>query len=138
MRSVWGRLAAEIGVDERTAFLGAKSFDELGELYEGATVACVPSAWQEPFGYAAAEAMAMGRAVVATPSGALPELLADGRGFLAAASTPEALAGALRKALEDGSRRRIAERKAREFALTDLSIERVGPQYEALYRAAAS
>ena len=83
------------------------SLAELGELYADAAVVCVPSAWQEPFGYAAAEAMAMGRAVVATPSGALPELLADGRGFVAAElSTREALAGHCDEALEDGGRRR--------------------------------
>ena len=138
MRSVWQRLAAESGVDDRTEFLGAMSFAELRELYADATVACVPSAWQEPFGYAAAEAMAMGRAVVATPSGALPELLADGRGFVASKATPKALAATLRESLEDGARRKEAERKARDFALSDLSMERVGPKYEALYQAAAS
>ena len=138
MKSVWQRLAAEIGVGDRAEFLGAKSLAELGELYADAAVVCVPSAWEEPFGYAAAEAMAMGRAVVATPSGALPELLADGRGFVAAAATPEVLAETLHAALEDDDRRKSAERKARDFALSDLSIECVGPQYEALYQAAAS
>jgi glycosyltransferase involved in cell wall biosynthesis len=138
MRRVWQRLAAESGVDDRTEFLGTMSFTELRELYADATVACVPSAWQEPFGYAAAEAMAMGRAVVATPSGALPELLGEGRGFVAAASTPEALARMLHQALEDVGRRKVAERKARKFAQENLSMERVGPRYEAVYRTAAS
>ena len=138
MRSAWQRLAAEIGVGDRAEFLGAKSLAELGELYADATVVCVPSAWEEPFGYAAAEAMAMGRAVVATPSGALPELLADERGFVAAAPTPRALAATLEEALADGYRRRTVERNAREFALSNLSVESVGPRYEALYQAAAS
>jgi len=138
MRSVWQRLAAEIGVDDRAEFLGAKSLAGLGELYADATVVCVPSAWQEPFGYVAAEAMAMGRAVVATPSGALPELLADDRGFVAAAPNPRALATTLEEALGDAYRRRTVERKARDFALNDLSIDSVGPKYEAIYQAAAS
>jgi glycogen(starch) synthase len=138
MRSVWQRLAAEIGVGDRAEFLGAISFDELGELYANAAVVCVPSAWEEPFGYAAAEAMAMGRAVVATPSGALRELLADGRGFVAAAPTPEALARILHEALEDIGGRVAVERQARDFALSDLSMECVGPKYEALYKAVAS
>lgn len=138
MRSVWQRLAAEIGVGGRTEFLGAMSLAELGQLYSDASVVCVPSAWQEPFGYVAAEAMAMGRAVVATPSGALPELLADARGFVAAAATPKALAAVLQEALQDGGRRKRAERKARDFALSNLSMECVGPKYEALYQKAAS
>ena len=138
MRAVWQRLAAEIGVGDRTEFLGAMSLTELGDLYADAAVVCVPSAWEEPFGYVAAEAMAMGRAVVATPSGALPELLADGRGFVAAASTPKVLAETLLAALEDDERRKSSERKARDFALSDLSIECVGPKYEALYGTVAS
>ena len=97
MRSEWQRLADEIGVGGRAEFLGAMSLGELGGLYADAAVVCVPSAWQEPFGYAAAEAMAMGRAVVATPSGALPELLGDDRGFIAAAPTPARSPQRLRK-----------------------------------------
>jgi glycogen(starch) synthase len=138
MKSVWQRLAAEMGMGDRAEFLGAKSLAELAGLYANAAVVCVPSAWEEPFGYTAAEAMAMGRAVVATPSGALPELLADGRGFVAAAATPQVLAETLLAALEDDDRRKSAERKARDFALNTLSVDCVGPKYEALYEAAAS
>jgi len=138
MRRVWQRLAAEIGLDNRAEFLGAKSFAELVELYADATVACVPSLGPEAFGYAAAEAMALGRAVVAAPSGALPELLADDRGFVAAAPTPKALARTLHQALEDAGRRKAAERKARDFALNNLSLECVGTKYEALYQEAAT
>jgi glycogen(starch) synthase len=138
MRAVWQRLAAEVGVGDRTEFLGAMSLTELGVIYADAVVVCVPSAWEEPFGYAAAEAMAMGRAVVATPSGALPELLADGRGFVAAAATPKDLAVTLLAALEDGDRRKSVEQKARDFALNTLSVDCVGPKYEAIYQRAAS
>ena len=80
-------------MDDRPSSLVPCHLLKLGGLYADAAVVCVPSAWQEPFGYAAAEAMAMGRAVVATPSGALRELLGDGRGFVAAAPTSDALAG---------------------------------------------
>jgi glycogen(starch) synthase len=138
MRAAWQRLAAEIELGDRAEFLGAVSLAELGELYADAAVVCVPSAWEEPFGYAAAEAMAMGRTVVATPSGALPELLADGRGFVAAAATPENLAKTLLTAFEDVDRRKSAERKARDFALNTLSVDCVGPKYEAIYQEAAS
>jgi len=138
MKLTWERLAVEIGVGDRARFLGAKSFAELIEIYGDAAVLCVPTLSRESFGYAAAEAMAMGRAVVATPSGALPELLADGRGFISAAATPGALAAALQQALGDGDRRKRAERKARDFALNSLSVDTLGPQYEALYQAAAS
>jgi glycosyltransferase involved in cell wall biosynthesis len=138
MKSAWRGLAKQIGLGNRAEFLGAKSFAELIELYAEAAVVCVPTLSPESFGYTAAEAMAMGRAVVTTPSGALPELLADGRGFVALSPTPEALAKALYEALENVNRRKAAERKAREFAQENLSMECVGPKYEAVYRAAAS
>jgi len=134
----WRELARRVGIADRVKFLGAQSLEGVTTLYRSAAVVCMPSLWQEPFGYAAAEAMALGRAVVATPSGALPELLADGRGFVAAAPTPGALAATLKAVLTDGDRRRSAEVKARDFALNKLSLESIGPKYEALYEAAAS
>ncbi len=73
----WTALADRHGVGKRVHYLGLKGLNDVLELYERAVVVCVPTLSEEPFGYAAAEAMAAGRAVVATPRGALPELLGD-------------------------------------------------------------
>ena len=43
---------------------------QIRALYAEAALTCVPSAWGEPFGYAVAEAMALGVPVVGTPLGA--------------------------------------------------------------------
>lgn len=101
MRGVWEALAGDLGLERRVKFLGNLSFDGVAALYLRSTVVCVPSAWDEPFGYAAAEAMALGCAVVATPRGALPELLREGRGFVAESMHPDALAAALARALRE-------------------------------------
>jgi glycosyltransferase involved in cell wall biosynthesis len=126
--------ARSSGVSNRVELVGTKSIDRVVELYASAAVACVPSLWQEPFGYAAAEPMAAGRAVVATPSGALPELLAEGRGFVAAGFTPNDLALALRAALESPAEKAETENRARSFAKSYFDPDVVAGQYLKVYR----
>lgn len=137
MRGVWQQRAVQQGVAPRIRWHGRLDFGGVAELYARAAVVCVPSVWQEPFGYAAAEAMAMGCAVVATPNGALPELLADGRGFVAEAATAQALADALRRALSDPAARRAAGEAARRFAHAQLHIDTTGAAYVEVYREVA-
>ncbi|MCS7313281.1 MAG: glycosyltransferase family 4 protein [Acidobacteria bacterium] len=134
MRGPWEALARELGLESRVRFLGSLPLDGIAELYARSAVVGVPSTWDEPFGYAAAEAMAMGRPVVATPRGALPELLADGRGFVARTATPEALAEVLRTALEDERRRREVAARARAFARSQLRWDHAGTTYVRYYR----
>ena len=131
------QLAGTLRVADRVRFRGALPFEGIAELYARASVVCVPSAWNEPFGYAAAEAMAMGRPVVATSKGALRELLGGGRGFLAGRPDPPALATALEAALEDPKSRREAGERAAKFADRELGLEVIGSRYEVLYREAA-
>lgn len=138
MRETWETLSQRLGVGDRIAFHGHVPFQQVAEMYSRATVVCVPSRWNEPFGYAVAEAMALGRPVVATPRGAFPELLADRRGFVADKATPSALADALERALGDHEERRSAARCARAFAEDHLSSDKVGDRYLKIYREAAA
>ena len=96
------------------------SDDELAGLYAQAEVAVVPSLY-EGFSLPAIEAMACGVPLVATTGGALPEVVgADGEtGLLVAPDDAEALAGAIRRVLDDpalaarlgeGGRRRVLGR----------------------------
>ncbi len=138
MRVPWERLARDLRVDRRTRFIGAVPFEGVVDLYRRAAVVCVPSVCEEAFGYAAAEAMAMGRPVVATPNGALPELLAEGRGFLANEGTPGALASALASALSDDRARVEAAERAQVFAAAELSLDTLGPKYLKVYEEVTS
>ena len=118
---------------------GSKGLDEVLELYTRAAVVCVPTLSEEPFGYAAGEAMAAGRAVVATPRGALPELLADDRGVVAQTMEYERVrAMALRRALEDPERKSKIEQRARGFAEAHFDREVVGRRYVELYEKCSS
>ena len=55
--------------------LGYKNFDELQNLIQSAYLIIVPSLTPETFGFSALEAMALGKCVVASEVGALPELV---------------------------------------------------------------
>lgn len=70
--------------------------DEIMAALSAATVAVVPSRWQEPLGLVAIEAMAAGTPVVVTRVGALPEVIEHHRtGLVVEPGNPTALAEAL-------------------------------------------
>ena len=67
------------------------------ELYQNAKAVIFPSKMGEPFGLITCEANACGTPVIATPDGAIPEVLADGKtGFLC--DTIDKLCEAVKKA----------------------------------------
>jgi glycosyltransferase involved in cell wall biosynthesis len=62
----------------RTRMLGGVSHGEIGPYLAEASILVMPSLWDEPFGMPTIEAMAVGRAVVATHGGAFGEIVDDG------------------------------------------------------------
>jgi glycosyltransferase involved in cell wall biosynthesis len=70
--------------------------DACAAAMAAARAVVLPSAWEETFGLAAVEAMALGVAPVAAGHGAFPELITDGvDGVLFRPGDPAALAAAL-------------------------------------------
>lgn len=59
------------------AHLGYQPHPRVLEAMAQAAIVVVPSRWPEPFGLTALEAMASGAAVIASPSGGLPEVVGD-------------------------------------------------------------
>ncbi len=99
-------------------------------------VAVVPSRWPEPFGLVALEAMAAGRAVVASAVGALPDLLQNGRaGVLVPPGDALALREAIVQLLGDPVRRAKLGEVARQRA-TGYSASAIVPQIEDVYHGA--
>lgn len=111
----WGHAVAELGaaIDaairrDRVVRLGRVSDDQRAALLRGAAVFVYPSLY-EGFGLPPLEAMAAGVPVVATDSGALPEVMADA-GRLVAPGDADALAGALGEVLtHQGERSRLVD-----------------------------
>src|SRR5579884_4020923 len=95
-----------LGLGSSVRFVSGVSDDDIVRLYNEAEVAVVPSLY-EGFSLPAIEALACGTPLVATTGGALPEVLGeDGRAaLLAPPGDPDALAGALVRALGDADLR---------------------------------
>jgi len=92
------RLAAELALGERVRFVHGISDTELAELVASAEIAVVPSLY-EGFSLPAVEHMASGTPLVASRTGALPEVTGDAA-RLVAPGDPEELATALRDLLD--------------------------------------
>lgn len=95
-RSVLQRLTKKLKLSH-VYFVGKTEGAQKMRLMEYADCTVVPSVWPEPFGRTAVEAMAMGKCVVASRSGALPSILTDGiDGVLFRPSDPKDLGTHLR------------------------------------------
>ena len=76
-RQEFEQLAAQLGISSRVTFSG-RVRDPLGEgLWAACDIACQVSRWQEAFGLTIAEAMAAGKPLIGTRTGAIPELIED-------------------------------------------------------------
>jgi len=95
-------LVADAGLQERVSWLGER--DDVPELVRALDVLLLPS-WEEPFGRALIEAMALGVPVVATNVGGPAEIIEDGReGYLVAPREPRVWAQAIRRILDTPDR----------------------------------
>jgi len=127
--------AAALGLAGRVRFLGERG--DIERLLPGMDV-FVLSSREEGIPNALLEAMAAGRACVATAVGGTPEVLRDGEtGWLVPPGEPGALADALEQALtRPGEARRRSEAACRA-AREELSIEVMVRRHEEFYERAA-
>lgn len=117
------KLAGDLGMADRTTFLGAKPQKSLADYYAGADCCVFPSVY-ETFGLAVIEALACGGVVVASEIGGYPHILAQEKaGLLVPPGNANALAQALDRVCADGTLREDLRRRApevgRRFPWTD-------------------
>lgn len=113
---------AAAGLEDRVSWLGER--DDVPELVSALDVLLLPS-WEEPFGRALTEAMALRVPVVATDVGGPPEIIDDGReGFLVAPRDPEAWAAAIRRFADNPALGPEMGQAGRERVERDFSRER--------------
>lgn len=123
-------VAARCGLAERVHLTGVR--DDVSRLMLATDVVAHFSV-TETFGMAIIEAMAMGRPVIATRAGGIPEVVVDGvTGFLVE-RTPTAAAEALKRLALDGDLRAAMGVRARERAVNMFSAERMAEEMEKYY-----
>lgn len=122
---------AELGLDGAVRFLGER--EDVPEILRACDVALVPS-WDEPFGRAVVEAMAMGVAVVATAAGGPAEIIRDGvDGVLVTPRDVRALAVASAGLLDDPATRQALGQAARASAIERFGAHEHAAGVSALY-----
>jgi glycosyltransferase involved in cell wall biosynthesis len=125
-------LVHRLDVDEHVLFLGER--EDVPELMRSVDVVLAPS-WEEPFGMAVLEAMAMGLPVVATNVGGANEIITHGRdGLLLPPRQPEAWAAEVGRLLAQPELRASIARAARRRVATDLSLHLYVDRIVAGYR----
>lgn len=124
------------GLEERVRFLGFRR--DVPALLAAIDFLVLPSRW-EGMPYIALEALAAGKAVLATPVDGALDLLQDGRGgWLAREVSAGALAERLREVLAlSPAERRAAGESGRELVLSRYTCERMVDGLVGLYRAIA-
>lgn len=109
-------LSYELGIQDRVRFLPFT--ENVPEFMAAIDVFVMPS-YSETFGLVLIEAMAMGKPVVATSAGGVPEIVENGRdGLLIPPRDENALAEAIILLLKDSSLRKSLSTHARRDALT--------------------
>lgn len=130
--------ASQLDLAGRVTFLGVVRSDELPDFYRSCDVLAVPSrttpGWIEQFGRVAVESMACGTPVVASATGALPDVVGDA-GLLVPEGDPEALRSALiRVVTEPGLRDRLRDAGLATAART--GWDEVARRYSEMYATA--
>ena len=124
-------LARDLGLEGRLHEVGFVAAEDLSGLYSAAECLVLPS-WYEGFGMPIIEAMACGCPVVTSTGGSCPEV-AGGAALLAAPGSPESIAHAIARVLEEPDVRRECikkgVRRAKEF-----DWQRTGEGVRALLR----
>lgn len=104
---------------------GYRPHEDVLKTMAAAAIVVVPSRWEEPFGMTALEAMGCGAAVVASPMGALRDLVGEA-GLLVAPDEPDALEQALSRLMADeGLREQLGAQGRERAAQFDIALARV-------------
>ena len=128
-------IAAKAGVSDRVRFVGATARGDIATLLSAASIMVVPSR-TEPFGLVAAEGQMLGRPIVASNTGGLPEVIQDGvTGVLVPTENPAALAAAIAGLIADPARRREMGLAAHRRAIQNFTPSRMAHEYVSLYSA---
>lgn len=127
------RYAHALGISTRVTFTGPVFGADKVRLLEGAHAMLLPS-YSEGLPYALLESMAAGVPVIATPVGAIPDVMTDGtHGFLVAPRDGKAIAEALAVVAGDRERLSWMSRACRRRIRAAFSIDRLAAEFALHY-----
>jgi glycosyltransferase involved in cell wall biosynthesis len=114
-------LAASLGLKQKLVFTGFRR--DVGSFYQIADL-FVTSSVQEGLGTAVLDALALGKPVVGTCAGGIPEIIRDGEsGRLVASADPAALAAGIIEVLANPERAKQMGRSGQEVVRQNFSVD---------------
>ncbi len=129
------RKALEMGISNNIIFLGWR--DDLAKIISIYDIFVLPSL-NEGMGRVLVEAMALGKSIVASNVGGIPDLVIHGKnGFLVPPKNPKELAKYIQVLLEDKDKREKMGLAGKEMALNfgaGIMIEKIASLYEELLK----
>lgn len=126
-------LANKSGVGERVIFLSQPiPLRKLIEYYSASDFFILPSLW-EPFGIVLLEAMACENPIISTKVGGIPEVVSD-CGLVVEPRSPEHIAEAANKLIDDEKLRKKLSRKARERSEKVFDFDVIARKVERSYK----
>ena len=131
-----GRLEEEankLSMGERVIFTGVRK--DIERMYAAMDIFTLPSTSEEAFGMVLIEAMAMGKPVIGTKIGGIPEIIKDGaNGVLVPPGDSSALAAAISRYIDNSEfKARMAE-EGRRTVQQEFSESVMGEKFEELFR----
>jgi glycosyltransferase involved in cell wall biosynthesis len=95
-------------------------------------VVAIPSIWDEAFPYSALEAMSLGKPIVASDVGGIPEVVTLSTGRLVPKEDIKALSDAISELSDPDLRKRLGD-NARELHRAEYTVERMAERIAAVY-----
>ncbi len=132
-------LSSSLGVQDRVLFAGRASHEDLPKYYAACDLFVLPSVVDsrgdtEGSGTTVVEAMATGKAVIATNVGGIPYALRDGEtGFLVQPAHPDQIAERVLLLLADAGMRKSFAEKALRVAKERFDWQSISQQYAGLF-----
>jgi glycosyltransferase involved in cell wall biosynthesis len=129
-------LVADFGIDDRVTFHGWLDEDEVLERMRNARAVVFPSVWHEPAGLITLEAAAVGRPVIASAVGGIPEYALDDFALHVPVRDIDALSAAIDQLVTAPDRAEQMGRRALHLARTRFAMNRFTRRVEGLYERA--
>jgi len=118
-------LAMKFGVEKETTFHGRVPHERIRDFYRRANVVVFPPTGMEQFGMVGLESMVLGRPVVGSRIGGIPDWLEDGRtGFLVEPGNPDQIAEKVIRILTDVKLAESMGRHGREKAEREFDVKK--------------
>ena len=113
-----------MGVEKNIEFMGHQSHEKAMEVLKGSKFLVIPSEWYENFPYSVLEAFTLGRPVIASRIGGIPELVHNwDTGLLFEPGNSELLALKMKFLLRHPKKAEEIGRNAKEFMSGDIKAE---------------